>query len=66
LPTNPNSARLATTTRLARVLLYLHFGTKYRQPDMDAMAAHLGYSKRTLYRDLEAYRAGGLRIARSE
>lgn len=65
MPTNPNSARLALVTRLARVLLYLR-AIHYQYPDVDLMAANLGYHTRTIYRDLEAFTAAGLRITRPE
>ncbi len=65
MPANPNSARMALVTRLARVLLYLR-AIHYHWPDVDLMAANLGYSRRTIYRDLECFRAAGLRLTRRD
>lgn len=63
MPTNPNSARMATVTRLARVLLYLQ-AIKFRWPDVTMMAANLGYSTRTIHRDLACFQDAGLRLTR--
>lgn len=54
--------RLRLASRLARLILRL-MGLRY-MPDMQVMAAELGVSQRTLYRDLAALEAGGWQLPR--
>lgn len=52
-----DEGRTAILRRMARLLLYAM--TARRKPDVDVLAARLGVSKRTAYRDLEAMDAAG-------
>lgn len=59
-----DEGRTAILRRLSRLLLYCLTAT--RRPDVDVLAARLGVSKRTAYRDLEALESAGWRIPGTE
>lgn len=52
--------RLRLASRLARLILRLCGA--HVMPDVQVLAADLGVSQRTLYRDLAALQAGGWRL----
>jgi predicted DNA-binding transcriptional regulator YafY len=58
--------RNAVALRLARMLFYLPQFQEIGAEELDRMAAWFGCSRRTVYRDIEALRAAGFKVPKTE